>query len=141
VSIAVACSYRPIAVDTKDLLLLFEILGRTEERLSNIVREIYDKKQRKAEQCCGGDGSAKIIIPRITEWVVVMWHFGIDGADEYNDEKFNVTLGEGISDLSRIYTKRMKDGSIRRREELQEYPHKPPIDAIMDKLCEEGALI
>jgi hypothetical protein len=140
VSIAVACSYRPIAIHAEDLLFLFEILGRAEERLSNIVREIYDKKQRKAEQCCGGVGSARVIIPRITEWIVVMWHFGIDCADEYSGEKFNVTLGEGISDLSRIYTKRMKDGSIRRREELQEYPNKPPIEAVMDKLLEQEFL-
>jgi hypothetical protein len=99
-------------------------------------------QQRKLEQCGGGvETTRPITIPRITDWIVVMWQFGVDCADEYSGEKFNVTLGEGISDLSRIYTKEMKDGSIKRREELQEYPHKPPIDAIMDKLCEEGALI
>ena len=39
-----------------------------------------------------------------------MWHFGVDTIQEYTGKEFEVTFGDGISDLFRVYTKRMKDG-------------------------------
>jgi hypothetical protein len=35
----------------------------------------------------------------------------------------------------------MKDNNKIVRAEQQQYPNRPTIEAIMDKLCEEGALI
>ena len=99
VSIAIVCSYRPIAVDLGDIISLFELLLRTEFKLTKLV-----------------EGSSKIIgesitivIPSSRTWIVKMWHFGVDGIDEYSGKEFEVTIEEGLGDLYRIYTKRLID--------------------------------
>ena len=51
-----------------------------------------------------------------------MWHFGVDTIGEYTGKEFEVTFGDGISDLYMVYTKRMKDGRIKVRSENQQYP-------------------
>lgn len=63
-----------------------------------------------------------------------MWHFGVDVPNRYEKKEFEVTLEEGISDLYRIYTKRLQDGRDVTRLEHQEYPDKEFYDAIIDKL-------
>lgn len=124
VSIAIACSLRPIVIDIPDILYLIEIMTRTELAIANICQ----------------DSGESIVIPRYTTWIVKMWHFGFDLLDRYEDryEEFHITFEEGFSDLWRIYTKRMKDGKIKPRVELQECPNKPIVDAVMTKLYEEG---
>jgi hypothetical protein len=121
VSVAIACSSRPIVIDIPDILYLIEILTRVETKLATL---------------CG----TSVTIPRYTTWIVKMWHFGFDLLDRYDGEKYHVTFEEGISDLWRIYTKRMKDGKYKERAEYQEYPNKPVIDAILDKLYQEGEI-
>jgi hypothetical protein len=114
VSIAVSCSFRPIAVDVPDIL------------------ENYSKN----------NGSHPIVtIPRYTKWIVTMWHFGVDTAGEYTGKEFQVTFRDGISDLYRIYSKRMKDGKSRVRSERQEYPNQEYVDAIVRKLYPDGHLV
>jgi hypothetical protein len=51
-------------------------------------------------------------IPTYRSWIVKIWHFGVDTIDGYTGKEFEVTFEEGMSDLYRIYTKRMKDGKI-----------------------------
>jgi hypothetical protein len=121
VSVAIACSFRPIAIDIPDLLQLCEVLTRTEIRLAN--------------------DSHSITIPRYTKWIVKMWHFGVDTIDEYGKEEFHVTFEEGMSDLYRIYTKRMKDGKNIVRLEHQEYPNQGYADALVQKLFPDGHLV
>ena len=70
-----------------------------------------------------------------------MWHFGIDTIREYTGKEFEVTFGDGISDLYRIYTKRMKNGKNRVRAEHQEYPNQEYADAIVKKLFPDGHLV
>jgi hypothetical protein len=82
-----------------------------------------------------------ISVPRFTTWIVKMWHFGIDSLDEYDKEEFHVTFEEGISDLFRIYTKRMKNKRVVVRAERQEYPNQPFVDALVKKLYPNGRLI
>lgn len=120
VSIAIACSLRPIVIDIPDILYLIELMTRTELTIANLCQ----------------DSVESIVIPRYTTWTVKMWHFGFDTSDRYEGEKFHVTFEEGIGDLWRIYTKRMKDGKTKIRCEHQEYPNKPIIDAIMTKFYE-----
>jgi hypothetical protein len=52
-----------------------------------------------------------------------MWHFGVDSIDEYTGKEFHVTFEEGMSDLFRIYTKRMENNKQKVRVEHQEYPN------------------
>jgi hypothetical protein len=122
VSIAIACSLRPIVIDIPDILYLIELMTRTELVITNLCQ----------------DSVESIVIPRYTTWIGKMWHFGFDTLDRYDGEKFHVTFEEGIGDLWRIYTKRMKDGKTKIRCEHQEYPNKPIINAVMAKFYAVG---
>jgi len=42
-----------------------------------------------------------------------MWYFGVDSIDEYTGKEFHVTFEDGMSDLFRIYTKRMENNKQR----------------------------
>lgn len=131
VSISIGCSYRPIALDVPDILQLFEALTRTEMHLTNEINEAI-----------AHDLSVpRVSFPRFTTWIVKMWHFGIDSLDEYDKEEFHVTFEEGISDLFRIYTKRMKNKRVIVRAERQEYPNQDFMVALVKKLYPNGQLI
>jgi hypothetical protein len=130
VSVALACSARPLALDVEDIMTLIEVLVRSENRLSSFVgRHRYSKtgELNPAEH-------SVITIPRYTKWTGRMWHFGADEIDEYDGEDFHVTIEEGVGDLFRIYTKRRRDNTVRRRVERQEYPNNPITTAILEKL-------
>jgi hypothetical protein len=131
VSISIGCSFRPIALDVPDLFQLIEALTRVEVHLTNAINKsiAYDLN------------APKVSVPRFTTWIVKMWHFGIDSLDEYDKEEFHVTFEEGISDLFRIYTKRMKDKRIIVRAERQEYPNEDIMLALVKKLYPNGMLI
>ena len=131
VSISIGCSFRPIALDVPDLFQLIEALTRVEVHLTDAIKEMiaHDLNAPKAS------------VPRFTTWIVKTWHFGIDSLDEYDKEEFHVTFEEGISDLFRIYTKRMKNKRVVVRAERQEYPNQPFVDALVKKLYPKGRLI
>ena len=130
-SISIGCSFRPIALDIPDLLQLIEALTRVEVHLTNAVNElaIHDLN------------APMVSVPRFTTWIVKMWHFGIDSLDEYDKEEFHVTFEEGISDLFRIYTKRLKNKRLIVRAERQEYPNQDFMVALVKKLYPDGRLV
>ena len=66
---------------------------------------------------------AAVHIPTYRSWIVKMWHFGVDSIATYDKAGFEVTFGEGISDIYRIYTKRKGSKDIVRVEH-QEHPNK-----------------
>jgi hypothetical protein len=131
VSVAVSCSFRPIAIDVKDMFQLLEVLTRTEIYLTNTI----DKNRYNSSAIAAPN------IPFYRSWIVKMWHFGVDTIDEYTGKEFEVTFEEGMSDLYRIHTKRMKDGKNIVRVEHQENPNQPVIDAIVRKLFPDGQLV
>ena len=131
VSVALACSYRAIAVDVNDVPKLFEVLIRTEMQLTRLVEDYYSKSS----------GLAAVTVPHYSKWIAKMWHFGVDTLDEYDGQEFNVTIQEGLSDLFRIYTKRITgDNTVKQRLERQEYPNSPVAQAILEKLYPGGVL-
>ena len=86
--------------------------------------------------------SVTIVIPSFRTWTVKMWHFGVDGIDEYSGKEFEVTIEEGLGDLFRIYTKRLRHSKkLKLRAEHQEYPNSPIVEAILDKLYPNGYLM
>jgi hypothetical protein len=85
-----------------------------------------------------------IPLPSISEhkdWIVTMWHFGVDASVEYTGEKFSATWEVGEHALIRMYSKEMAESqgsaTINRniiRLERQEYPNETLQDAIQKKL-------
>jgi hypothetical protein len=111
VSVIVACTLRPVAVDVKGLIRLSNALTRIEERL---LRHIG----------CGSLSLQSSSLPDHNSWIATMWHFGKDSLIEYAGKEFEVTWEDGENALVRIHTKDLKDGQgIRIRTERQEYPN------------------
>jgi hypothetical protein len=107
VSVIVACSPNPAAVDLKGLVRLSNALTRVEERLLRYV----DSTPLSL--------SSSSPIPAHDTWTVTMWHFGIDSPNEYTGEKFEVAWEDGENALMRIYTKDLKDEGIRIRRNVR----------------------
>lgn len=131
VSISIGCSFRPIVLDVPDLFQLIEALTRVEVYLTNAINESIAHDLN----------APRVSIPRFTTWIVKMWHFGIDTLDEYDKREFHVTFEEGISDIFRIYTKRMKNKKVIVRAERQEYPNQEFMAALVKKLYPNVRLI
>lgn len=134
VSVAVSCSFRPIAIDAKGIIQLSEALTRTETHIAHTM-------EKSAHSSSAAAAAAASAIPSYGKWIVKMWHFGVDTIDEYTGKEFEVTFEEGMADLYRIYTKRMKDGKNRVRVEHQEYPNQAFADAAVRKLFPDGQLV
>jgi hypothetical protein len=122
VTVSVACSFAPEAINTDGLIRLSNALTRVEERTSRIVDE------------CGSmlpAGYESIPIPEHGRWIVTLWQFGTDSQNykELVEGKYCITWQEGQNTLGRIYNKKR-----RKRSELQERPNKPYADAIRDKI-------
>ena len=121
VSVIVACSLNPVAVDLKGLVRLSNALTRVEERLLRYIE-------------CAPPSLSLSSIPDHDSWIVTMWHFGSDSLSEYTGEKFEVAWEVGENSLFRIYTKDLKTEGTRIRRERQEYPNKRFDEAIEEKL-------
>ena len=65
VSVIVACSLNPVAVDIKGLVRLSNALTRVEERLLRYI------------ECAAPSLSLSSSIPDHDSWIVTMWHFWI----------------------------------------------------------------
>jgi hypothetical protein len=142
VSIMVASSLAPVAVDINGVIRLSNALTRVEERLAAVI-DVDDYGNRsgnnsKAVALAADDDSGHgevLTIPEQTEWTVTMWHFGADASVEYTGEKFSVTWDVGQNALIRAYAKEMKDNRRARiRLERQEYPRKTLAEAIEERL-------
>ena len=127
VTVAIACSYKPLATDVNGLVDCIEILVRTEERIAGIL-------SKECKENC-----ENVSVPSFRKWIGVMWHFGVDGIDIYDKEAFRVSIEEGLSDIYTIYTKRMKDGRLKPRIERQEYSKNPFVNIFLQKLYPEVA--
>jgi len=133
VSVVVACSYCPIAVDIRGIIRLSNAFTRVEERLSRLVEECGKTTVPSPSQY--QEKIPSVVIPDYSSWLVTMWHFGADSSIEYSGEKFSACWEIGERELIRIYSKEFfhckadsKEGSRRTknrskvRVELQQYP-------------------
>ena len=70
---------------------------------------------------CGSNDKcpSTVTIPCYRQWIVKMWHFGVDSIDEYTGKEFHVTFEEGMSDLLNL-TQRMEGNKQKVRAEHQE---------------------
>jgi hypothetical protein len=144
ISITVACSLRPIPITFDGISKFTEILTRTEERLSTMIKSIQQKidDDNKNNDSSHSENTitsttattVTINIPHYNTWIVTMWHFGADSMLQCTGEKFSITFKDGRNVLLRVYTKQRERKDIRIRIERQEYPRKSIIDAINEKL-------
>ncbi len=130
VSVIVACSYAPIAIDIPGIIRLSSSLTRVEERLARYIEE---------SRVLFRSNGSPVSIPNHLKWMVKMWHFGADELMEYARERFEITYADAEGILTRIYSKQMKDGKVRRRLERQEYPNQELSSAIENKLNANGS--
>ena len=130
ISVAIACSCRPIALNIADIIRLIDILIRIELHLQNLI----------GSHSKNGDAFfAKV--PSSRTWMVKLWHIGIDTIDTYEGKEFHVTFEEGISDLCWIYSKGHRNENKKYvRIERQENPNQPYYDALVRKLFPNGRL-
>jgi hypothetical protein len=132
VSVVVACSNRPVAVDVGGIIRLSNALTRLEDRLSRVIDQCGD--QVPIPHDSDGSKHDDLLVPDHGSWIVTMWHFGVDSLTEYTSDKFCVTWEAGENILIRAYTKDMKEKGKRIRLERQEVPNKNFSDAIEEKL-------
>ncbi len=141
VSIIVGCTLRPIPLTYDGISNFTEILTRTEERISNIIKDIEkDDDKNKDSSNSENDSAGTINIPHYDTWIVTMWHFGADSRLQCTGEKFSITVKDGRNVLFRVYTKKRERNDTRIRIERQEYPRKSIIDAINEKLDKHSSV-
>ena len=72
-------------------------------------------------------------MPNHMSWTIKMWHFGKDALTSYSGEKFEIVWEDSLK-LFHIYSKEYGNKKINVRNEVQEYPKKPLMDALTAKL-------
>ena len=71
---------------------------------------------------CGSNDKcpSTVTIPCYRQWIVKMWHFGVDSIDEYTGKEFHVTFEEGVFRSIQNLTQRMEGNKQKVRAEHQE---------------------
>lgn len=121
VSVIVGCSSSPIPLTPLGMIEFTEILTRVEERFRYRLggREGIDD---------GGDMSSRIgdrppqAIPPYGQWLVTMWHFGVDSVTESTGKRYQETWEVARNTFLRLYSKEFPDGKRRHRVEVEESP-------------------
>jgi hypothetical protein len=131
ITVIVACSCSPVAIDISGIIRLSNALTRVEERLSKLV---HDCLSISANSSSVTHNQQEVIIPAHNNWIVTLWHFGSDSLVRYAGEKFEVTWEVAENILVRVYTKDLKEKGTRIRVERQEYPNKTFVEAVDEKL-------
>jgi hypothetical protein len=134
VTVIVACSCEPIAIDISGIIHLSNALTRVEERLSKLVNDCVSVMTGNNNGSSIYHKHTAINIPKHNNWIVTLWHFGTDSLVRYAGEKFEVTWEVAENVLVRVYTKDLKEKGTRIRLERQEYPNKTFVEAVEKKL-------
>jgi hypothetical protein len=129
VSVVVAGSYYPIAVDFNGIMRLSNALTSVEERLTNLIQESIG-----SSTAIGKQDDGHLLVLDHMGWIVTMWHFGVDGVTEYTGERFSCTWEVGQNALIRAYTKDFRNGRTHIRLERQECPRRSLACAIEEKI-------
>jgi hypothetical protein len=136
VSIVISCSYHPFPLDISGIIDLSNVLTRIEERISKMVHdsmnEIFFSNVMERPE---------IIIPTYKEWIVTMWHFGADSMVEYSGEKFSMKWNTAENIMIQAYSKVFKNRKCRIRLERHESPNKRFLEAIEEKINNNGEFL
>jgi hypothetical protein len=138
VSVVIGCSLAPVILDVNGVIRLTSAMSAVKERLSQIVEGPFGAREfgttERTENSSQAKQSRATAIPAYSQWMVTMWHFGVDALIEYSGERFCVTWETAENTLVRAYSKVAKDRMPRIRLERQEYPRSTLADVIEQKL-------
>lgn len=125
VSVIVGCSHTPVVVDIEGTKRLSNALSLIEKELTRLLfleKDTVDfdarknwnrlKLQNENLRASGIESSIEFVptaltIPRHMDWIVTMWHFGVDSVHEYSGQKFNCRWELAQDIMVSIYTKEM----------------------------------
>jgi hypothetical protein len=121
VSVILDCSDCPVEVDTMGFVSMAGFLGGVRYELLNACKMI-------------GTELSDSSIPLVDFWIVTMWHYGKDSAQEFSGEAFNITFKMWCGELARIYVHEQEE-SRKVRFEVTQTPKKPIHEILANKLC------
>lgn len=126
ISVIIACTSFPVAVDTEGILRLTNALQIVRESLNKVIINSGQELQ-----------NSKLVVPCVMSWIVTMWQFGADALITYKGEKFHASWEVGQNALLAVYSKEWKRKGKRPekriRIELQESPKKSLFEVLEDK--------
>jgi hypothetical protein len=111
VSCYVKCSFHPIEVTPEGLVDFTSVLAK----VAAILEESAESSSFMFKRS---------VVPSVSSWVVMQWHFGKDGKKEISGKSYHVTYRNWSGALIRVYLKKMGD-KFRARKEVIEQPKKP----------------
>lgn len=114
------CSNCPIEVSIGGLVSLASFLGGVRTCIVEFARSV-------------DPGLNEQIVPDVSDWIVVQWHYGRDGAQEISGPAFNVTFRTWFGELARIYM-RHSGQFFKPRLEVVERPRKTLPQAFAEKI-------
>jgi hypothetical protein len=114
------CSDLPVEVSLDGLVRLASFLGGVRVQMVNTAVRV-DSDFDEA------------LVSDATDWIVVQWHYGRNGAREISGPAFNITFKTWFGELARIYMRHHGD-SLKPRLEVQEEPGKTLPVAFAEKI-------
>jgi len=114
------CSECPVEVSLSGLASLASFLGGVRIRIVDTATSIDPQFHEQT-------------IPDVSDWIVVQWHYGRNGAREISGPAFNVTFTTWFSELARIYM-RHNGQLLKPRLEVIETPKKTLPEAFAEKI-------
>ncbi|MBA3750992.1 MAG: hypothetical protein H0X03_08925 [Nitrosopumilus sp.] len=107
VTVIVACSDNPIALDYIGIAKLSSALTRVEDRLQRVVED-YTKSTTNQEI----NKNIEYTVPCHLSWIITMWHFGYDSEPGFSGESIEITWKESL-EVFRIYSKKRRISIIK----------------------------
>jgi len=114
------CSDCPVEVSLGSLVSLSSFLGGVRVRMINAAVSVdpdFDER----------------LVPDVSDWIVLQWHYGRNGAGEISGPAFNVTFNTWFGELARIYMRRCGK-LVKPRLEIHEKPGKTLQVAFAEKI-------
>ncbi len=116
----VRCSLHPIEVTPEGLIDFTAILGKVAAILEASAESSSFMFKRS-------------VVPNVSNWIVMQWHFGRDGKKEMSGKSYHVTYRNWSGALIRVYLKKTGD-KYRARKEVIEQPRKAIPIAFAEKM-------
>jgi hypothetical protein len=121
----VKCSLHPIEVTPEGLVDFTAVLGK----IAAILEVSAESSSFEFKQS---------VVPNVSNWIVMQWHFGRDGKKEISGKSYHVTYRNWSGALIRVYLKKT-GGKFRARKEVIEQPRKPLPKAFAEKMTADDS--